>query len=94
MSTSDIAGAAFDASVYSEELQTSTLRETKTAAAVDYFERELEKANEALERLDEKREKFQAHVDGVDMAIEEKKEERDRLQVDLDRANESLEVGN
>lgn len=83
--------AAFDASVYTEERTETSQRETKTASAVEYFERELAKMDNAVERLQEKKEKIQRHADAVDEEIAETVAARNELQAELESAQSQLE---
>lgn len=89
--------AAFDASIYTEESTTEEpLRLVKTRSAVDHLEKQLELAEEAVDRLEGKRDKVRAHADDVDNQIEEAIVARDGLQEELESARrqlEELEVG-
>lgn len=85
------AASAFDASVYSDSRETGpSERETVTASAVDYFERELESMEAGIVRLQAKREKFQAHLDAVTVSIEESEQARSDLEQQLESAKQQL----
>lgn len=91
MTEANIAGAAYDASVYTDEaVQVGTVREVKTASAVSYFERELQKAEEALEQLQRKVERAQERLDDAKVAVEEKQAEKERIAEELESAKEQL----
>jgi septal ring factor EnvC (AmiA/AmiB activator) len=79
--------AAFDAGVYAE----SDLQQTKAASAVDYFERELAKAEDAVSRVEGKVERQERHLESAQQSLRDAEAERDSLQAELDNARSQLE---
>ena len=86
MSNAETAGSAFDASVYTENREVTSVRELKAASAVEYLDRELAKANETVERLEEKVNKMQERLDDAKAARDEAKRACDQFTSDLERA--------
>lgn len=92
MSSSYGDAAAFDASVYSDSRETApSLRESKSASAVEFFGRELEKAEVDVVAAQKKVETQQFHLDGAVESARKVEEKRDQLRNDLEAAQSQLE---
>lgn len=87
-------GAAFDASVYTDSTESQpqeSQRLAKTRAAVEHYERELEKIEEVIEHQQEKVAKFQRHVEAAEAGELRAEQERDRIRETLESARAQLE---
>ena len=85
MTNASTDGAAYDAAIYSDEpQQVGSVREQKILGAVDYFGREVAKAESDIEKLEQKVAKLEERLADAKAAVETKKEELDLLTAELD----------